>query len=341
MSIVYPPVLPAPLSSGYGMGIGQTDVRTEMDAGPARQRRRHQQKPVQLALSWLMTRDQLSVFEYFYEVVLDGGAEWFDAPLSSGVGCSVSVPLRMISGYEVTQAAADGLWQITANAELRALPEPRAEYLLLDGASGTFASTPDSAANSVTGNLHIFARVAADDWTPATLRTIAAKRNGGAGNTSYALRLDLSGKLTLYWVSPSAPTTFIVRSSTIAVPVVDGAYADVEATLDVDNGASGHDVKFFVNGDQLGDTITTAGVTSIIDRDLALQIGAIDNGASELWKGKIARVAIRNGINGPLAAVFDASDGKHQAATFVSSETGETWTLNGNAQLVKPSLVGV
>jgi hypothetical protein len=522
MSIAYPPVLPAPLSSGYAMGIGQTDVRTEMDAGPARQRRRHQQKPVQLALSWLMTRDQLSVFEYFYEVVLDGGAEWFDGPLSSGVGCTASVPLRLISGYEVTQAASDGLWQITASAELRALPERRAEYLLLDGTAGTFAETPstnalapqrenllarseelDAAvwvksfvavtpntatdslgnltldklevtntdspqiqqvpfsgaalngvkftygaelkagsistaglnlavnrsgnltqtdaviisgpgslsgsgtdiivvsglstsevtkvavtatsvfssgelslkirpagplvvgdfihvgrvqmnrgatlhqytqtlANRITEDLEIEADIAADDYTPGVLSTITSQRDDLAASTGHQLRFRTDGVLDLVWVNPAAPGTFIVRSSTVPIGAVDGTRLKVRALLDVDNGAGGHDVKFFVNDVQLGDTVTTGGITCFQSPlNVPLRVGGITNDSGEPSKGKIYRAEVRYGIGAAPRAVFDASDGKHQATSFVSSETGETWTMNGNAQLVKPSLVGV
>jgi hypothetical protein len=524
MSIAYPPVLPAPLSSGYAMGIGQTDVRTEMDAGPARQRRRHQQKPVQLQLSWLMTRDQLSVFEYFYEVVLDGGAEWFDGPLSSGVGCTASVPLRLISGYEVTQAASDGLWQITANAELRALPERRAEYLLLDGTAGTFAQTPstnalapqrenllarseelDAAvwqknfvtvtanqatdslgnltldklevaagndgnpwirqspfgaplrdvqltaglelkagnisraivqffvdgggavthtaasiisgpgtisgvgtgavtitglsttevtkisltgtpsfssgnlylyikpqnttvnvgdfihvgrvqmnrgatlhqypqtlANRVTEDLEIEVDIAADDYTPEGFATLTSQRNDGAAETTaHQLRILTDGRVQLLLVNPDAPSIYITDNiSTVPIGAVDGSRIKVRASLDVDNGAGGHDVKFFVNDVQLGATVTTAGITCFQSPlSTPLRVGAI--GAGESFKGKIYRAEVRYGIGAAPRAVFDASDGKHLATSFVSSETGETWTMKGNAQLVKPSLVGV
>lgn len=195
-------------------------------------------------------------------------------------------------------------------------------------------------ASRVTEDLEIVARVAADDWTPGVFRTIVAIRNENAVDTTHQLRVDPSGRLSLVWVNPAAPTNFIDRASSVVLGLVDGTYKYIKATLDVDNGAGGHDVKFFTSDDgitytQLGATVTTAGITCIQNTpSVPLRVGGITNVNGEPWQGKIARVEIRNSIGGPVQAVFDAADGKHLATSFMSSETEETWTINGNAQLI-------
>jgi hypothetical protein len=45
-------------------------------------------------------------------------------------------------------------------------------YLALGGIAGNYASTPDSVANSITGDIDIRTKVALADWTPAVANVL-------------------------------------------------------------------------------------------------------------------------------------------------------------------------
>jgi hypothetical protein len=140
--------------------------------------------------------------------------------------------------------------------------------------------------------------VACDDWTPSINRYLLAKYNS-TGNFSYRLLLDTTGELIMSW-SPDG-TTVININSTATVPFSDYESGWIRATLDVDNGASGNNVKFYTSSDgttwnQLGSTVTTAGTTSIYAGSNGVVIGARSNTVSDLLAMKVYRVKLFDGI---------------------------------------------
>ncbi|HYH49645.1 MAG TPA: hypothetical protein VEG38_08860, partial [Acidimicrobiia bacterium] len=109
----------------------------------------------------------------------------------------------------------------------------------------------------------------------------------------------------------------------------------VRAVLDVNNEASGNDVFFYTSEDgetwtQLGNTVTTAGVTSIFDSTSAVEIGSRFGGTVGALAGSVYYVEIRNGIDGTVVNSFDASTvtpaGPRDPATVTA---GGPWTING------------
>ena len=60
--IAWPETLPLPTVEGYGIQPGDAILRTEMEAGPARQRRRFTQVPSRVSVRWIMRRDQFALF---------------------------------------------------------------------------------------------------------------------------------------------------------------------------------------------------------------------------------------------------------------------------------------
>jgi hypothetical protein len=211
-------------------------------------------------------------------------------------------------------------------------------HLYLPGTTGAYASTPDAAANRVTGDICITAKVALDDWTPAALSTIVSKRST---NTAYQLRVTSGalGRLEFLW---SENGSTIKSAASTASPVVsDGGTIFVAAALDVDNGAAGNDVRFYTSPDgvvwtQLGATVTTAGVTSIFAGTAPLMVGAILNAGvtDQVLAGKVHSATVRSGgLTGTVVARFSAADGKVGFTSFAAGSTGETWTINGTAAL--------
>jgi hypothetical protein len=214
----------------------------------------------------------------------------------------------------------------------RWLERTTANYLYLPGVASNYASAPDSAAISVTGDIDLRAKIALDDWTLTSNQGIIGKWSGG--NRSYSLLVNSDGTLSIRWSADGS--TLITKNSTVASGITDGATKWIRATLDVDNGASGNTVTFFTSDDgstwtQLGSTVVTAGVTSIYDGAGNLEIGTVDGGTSILSRGKFFRAQVLNGIAGTVAfdANFESSITTNLPTTFTESSTNAaTVTIN-------------
>lgn len=207
------------------------------------------------------------------------------------------------------------------------LLQPEA-YLSLPGEAGDFASTPDSAALDITGDIDIRCKAAGTDWSPSTQRELVAKNTTDSSQFSYLFRLNTSGYLTLYWSENG--TTLKLQTSSEIVPTSDGTIKWVRATLDVDNGAGGYSIRFYYSDDgnawtQLGTTKTAAGVTSIFSGTGVVRVGARGNTSLGPFDGKIYYAEIRNGIDGDPVAIFDPH---FIVGTTGSMPTGERWTIN-------------
>ena len=206
-------------------------------------------------------------------------------------------------------------------------------YLYLPGIASNFASAPDSAALSITGDIDIRCKVALDDWTPAALTALVSKSQSTV-QRSYYLAIETTGRLSIYWSANGS--TQLSSTSTAAPTVADGATLWVRVTLDVDNGASGNTATFFTSNDgitwtTLGTPVVTAGTTSIFDATSQLEIGAASGGAFQAARGKFFRAQVLNGINGTLAfdANFESSITSLNQASFTeSSSNAATVTIN-------------
>jgi hypothetical protein len=207
-------------------------------------------------------------------------------------------------------------------------------YMYLPGVGTNWASTPDSAAVSVTGDIDLRCKVALDDWTPSSAAQFLIFKDAQGGNQrSYAFYVRTDGKLALGWFNDG--TNGFEKISTVAPTVSDGATLWVRGTLDVDNGAGGNDVQFFTSNDgttwtQLGTTITTAGTTNVFDGNVGLGIGSNSVGNSAA-RGKFFRAQVLNGINGTVAfdANFENSITSLLQTSFTESSTnGATVTIN-------------
>jgi hypothetical protein len=180
--------------------------------------------------------------------------------------------------------------------------------LSLNGVAGNYVSTPDASQIDITGDLDIQCKVALTDWTPTQANSVIGKYLNTGNQRSYELEVGTDGRLTLAWsTNGTTPTS---KTSTVAPTVANGATLWIRVTLDVDNGASGNDVRFFTSDDgvtwtQLGDTVTTAGTTSIFSSSAPLEVGSVFAGTTQPTQGTIYRTIVKNGINGTTA--FDAN----------------------------------
>lgn len=207
------------------------------------------------------------------------------------------------------------------------------DYLFCAGTSGTGASAPDTVPLSITGDIDVWARIVAADYTPASNQTIAAKFETTGNQRSWRLFIDTTGKLGLEWSANGTAT--ILKLSTVAIPAVVDNVTQlwVRATLTVNNGAAGNDVKFFTSIDtitwtQVGATVTTAGTTSIFDSTAALTVGAYRNALNtEMFIGKVYQVKVFQNILGTLRADADFTAQPSLSTSAFTDSLSNAWTI--------------
>jgi len=73
----WPRVLPGPQRDGYIVELQDTLLRSAMDAGPGKVRRRFTTGSAYVSTTWLFTRQQLDWFHIFYTDGLNNGADLF------------------------------------------------------------------------------------------------------------------------------------------------------------------------------------------------------------------------------------------------------------------------
>lgn len=214
--------------------------------------------------------------------------------------------------------------------------------LFLPGAAGKYASTPDSAQNSVTSDLDIRVKLSANDWTPSANQTIISKWLTTGNQRAYKLSLVTTGVLRLMWSTNG--TAEITKDSTVATAIPDGEWKWVRVTLDVISGAN-NDVAFYTSNDgstwtQLGTTVVTAGNTSIFDSTAVVQLSGYDAATgTESFAGRVSYAEVRSGIAGTVVALFDPGISESGAAT-VANVSGQTaWTITAGSTTPYASVV--
>lgn len=213
--------------------------------------------------------------------------------------------------------------------------------LALSSSVNAYASSPDSAALSITGDIDIAAKIAAFSWCEGdriinngniTARSIVSKWATTGNQRSYNLSINSNGHLILRWSNNGTAELSITANESLDFARMTTKF--VRATLDVDNGASGRTAKFYTSDNgidwtQLGTTQTVSGTTSIFDSTASLTVGSLILGnTGNKFEGNIYRVAIANGYDGAGSIVYDAD---FESATAGSASFTES---SGNAAVV-------
>lgn len=115
----YPSTLPNPTRQGYGLEPQSGVVRTDMEAGPARVRRRFTRTPTQITLRWVFTEAEFAVFEAWWAQVTLAGSAWVDMPVANGGGIN-SLSARFIGPYKAPMLGLG--YEVSARVEVQALP---------------------------------------------------------------------------------------------------------------------------------------------------------------------------------------------------------------------------
>lgn len=116
--ITYPDGLPCAIRDGYDLSHVQPFIRTEMDSGRARQRRRFSSVPTMANVSWIFPGDAYcAAFEAWFRDALHDGAEWFNMPIKTPIGEQEYV-CRFTRMYQGPTLVGKGMWRITSVLEI-------------------------------------------------------------------------------------------------------------------------------------------------------------------------------------------------------------------------------
>lgn len=123
----WPSTLPTPMVSGYSLKPGSALVRTAIEAGPARVRRRFTQVPTAVPVQFEMTLDELATFEAWFFHEIHQGAEWFALTLINGRGLATANRARIKvddngTPYEATPQGNGAVWTVKFELEVEGLP---------------------------------------------------------------------------------------------------------------------------------------------------------------------------------------------------------------------------
>ena len=116
----FPSTLPDPLLAGYSLSPVDPSVRTDMEVGGQRVRRRTKARNDKIDLSWCFTDAEMLTFRNWYEdetTGISGGSSWFDIKLNIGLGGSTDEEARF-SGIWKAQRDSQ-YWKVTATLEIR------------------------------------------------------------------------------------------------------------------------------------------------------------------------------------------------------------------------------
>ncbi|WP_349573144.1 hypothetical protein [Azotobacter salinestris] len=119
--IEYPEGLPLPLREGYAFQAVSPMVRSDLQSGRARQRRRFTSVPTMASVSWLLSDVQARLFEAWWEDALISGSQWFSCPLKTPEGLQ-SYEARFTDIYSGPNLIGRSHWRFTAELELRKRP---------------------------------------------------------------------------------------------------------------------------------------------------------------------------------------------------------------------------
>ena len=124
MAVAYPTQLPAPLLRSYQSSADDNIIRTPMDSGPAKQRRKYSNRQETYQIEWRFSAGQFVAFKAWYRWRIDDGESWFDINLPDGGGTFVR-EVRFEGTYSAAQESHDSyvVTAVVRAREVRTLTE--------------------------------------------------------------------------------------------------------------------------------------------------------------------------------------------------------------------------
>ncbi|MFD9256922.1 hypothetical protein [Streptomyces sp. NPDC059538] len=220
--------------------------------------------------------------------------------------------------------------KIGRNTPIRVSVNAGTAALDVTSSTGQRASTADHASLDIVGDIDVRFQGRVDDWSPYEASSLMGKWLETGDQRSWQLGL-YRGYLQLLWTTTGTAFSVHTISSTERLNAAPGGQLAVRATLDVNNGASGHTVTFYTSSSlsgtwtQLGSPVITSGTTSIFSSSAGLDTGHMTASATPGSTGRIQKLEVRSGIAGSAVANPDFT-AQAVGATSFSDGAGRTWT---------------
>lgn len=168
--------------------------------------------------------------------------------------------------------------------------------------AGTGASRQYERA-ALTGDIDVRVKCQMSNWNDSVSSFIVG-HFGNSGSRGWRLYKAANGYLVFDWTTDGTTLQTAVNSGTWSMP---STAIWIRVTLDVDNGASGHAIKFYTSTDgstytQFGSTTTRAGTTSVYNvtghpMEIGCRASTVDP-----FSGSIYEVHVLSGLDGYMVA---------------------------------------
>jgi hypothetical protein len=209
--------------------------------------------------------------------------------------------------------------------------------LYLPGVASNYASVPDAADLDGFTNFTLEAKgVTFADWTTlSTSQGLMSKYKTSPAQRSWLFRVNTDGKLYLVLSFDGTATTTYTSSE--ATGVTDGATADLMVMR------TGEDIRFYVDGVQLG-TDQTCVTTALHNSTDVVAIGAASNTTGNPMTGSMERVRIWNSAVANQATptetpVLDMNFTlANKGVTSFTATSGQTVTVN-TTSIADPAVI--
>jgi hypothetical protein len=238
--------------------------------------------------------------------------------LGAGAGTTAGQAAQKL--YSCSGSSGDVV-QTTAASQPLLLVHSGANYWWGSGASGNFLTTPNAAANQITGDIDIIANIQYVNNSGSQF--IVSKTQTAVSNHGYDFFINSSNNL---YYQQTRGGVFNGISSSV------GIGASYTGWVRMTRVSSTGVVTFFtgtdgINWTQLGTTFTL--FTGALDNPTAsVYIGSYFN-TNNVYQNRLFRVTISNSIGG--TPVVDFNPNQYNAANSQTqwvSTSGETWTIN-------------
>lgn len=195
--------------------------------------------------------------------------------------------------------------------------------LQLYGTGANYASTPDSAALDITGDIDLRAKVALTPWINTSRTQYFVSKTSTGGQYSYEFLYHTNNTFRFRYTTNGSTFVTIASAAVNATQFPSGSIKWVRVTFDADNGASGNTTTFYYSDDgntwtQIGSPVVNSGVVTIFSGTSALDIGASEV-RTVATNATIYRAQVLNGIGGTTA--FDANFETVPADSFAFTES--------------------
>lgn len=119
---IWPATLPGSiLDADCTLTPADLTIRSDMEIGTARVRRRSAARNDQVEVSWIFTDAQMADFRSWFDNALQGGAAWFNGlSLATGDGGQIQPDLRFAGPFQaVPRTGGGGLyWKVTGRLDI-------------------------------------------------------------------------------------------------------------------------------------------------------------------------------------------------------------------------------